>query len=60
MNKEGIFLKLTGALLCFIMFGVGMLYAEQEPILILLGIVGLGGFSYFVSTIVFGGIVKQK
>ncbi|MFJ5771658.1 hypothetical protein [Psychrobacillus sp. NPDC093180] len=52
MNKKNILLNITGSLVCFILFCVGMLYAEQVPLLILVGIVGLSGFSYFVSRIV--------
>lgn len=50
MNKKNILLNITGS--CFILFCIGMLYAEQVPLLILVGIVGLSGFSYFVSRIV--------
>ncbi|GGA24499.1 hypothetical protein [Psychrobacillus lasiicapitis] len=60
MNNKNIFLNIIGSLLCFIMFCVGMLYAEQVPLLILVGIVGLSGFSYFVYRIVTVTIANHK
>lgn len=41
------------------MYYVGMMYAEQAPLLILVGIVGLSGFSYLVSRIVME-VANQK
>ncbi|MDF1995926.1 hypothetical protein [Peribacillus frigoritolerans] len=59
MNKKNILLNIVSSLLCFTMFYVGMMYAEQAPLLILVGIVGLGGFSYLVSRIVME-VANQK
>ena len=60
MNKKNILLNIVGSIFCFIMFSIGMLYAEQVPLLILLGIVGLSGFSYFVFRMVTVAVAYQK
>ncbi|WP_156177714.1 hypothetical protein [Bacillus sp. SA1-12] len=58
--KKEILLNIVGSIFCFIMFSIGMLYAEQVPFLTLLGIVGLSGFSYFVFRMVTLAIANQK
>jgi hypothetical protein len=42
------------------MFNVSMLYVEQAPLLILIGIMGLSGFSYLVYQIVSVAMASKK
>ncbi|WP_283152146.1 hypothetical protein [Guptibacillus hwajinpoensis] len=42
----------VGAIFCFILFAVSMVYVEKNAFLILFGIAGLSGMSYFVFHIV--------
>lgn len=60
MNKKNILINIVGSISCFIMFNIGMLYAEQVPLLTLLGVVGLSGFSYFIFRMVTLSIANQK
>lgn len=53
MNKSKLLLSLIGAIICFAMFVIGMLYSNQLPLLILVGGIGLAGFSYFTLRIFF-------
>lgn len=46
--------------MCFILFVVGMLHAEQIPLLTLVGILGLGGMCYFVFRIVTRAMKNQN
>lgn len=60
MNNKNILLNIVGLILCFIMFSVSMLYVEQAPLLILIGIMGLSGFSYLVYQIESVAIASKK
>ncbi len=50
--KQNTLLSIAGIILCSILFLVGMLYAEQIPLLVIVGILGLGGMLYSVFQIV--------
>lgn len=50
-NKRIIY-NIIGVILSFICFVVGMIYAEQVPMLVIVGIMGLAGTGYFYSRIV--------
>lgn len=52
MKKNFTLLKFIGFILCFILFVVSMLLADQFPLLILFGILGFVGFCYFIFRIV--------
>ncbi|WP_245831886.1 hypothetical protein [Oceanobacillus senegalensis] len=58
--KPDTIFSIVGIILCFILFVVGMLFAEQIPLLIIVGILGLGGMGYFVSRIVTRAMRNQK
>ncbi|MEK4487027.1 hypothetical protein MHH81_15880 [Psychrobacillus sp. FSL H8-0484] len=58
--KQNPIFSIVGIILCFILFVVGMLYAEQIPLLIIVGILGLGGMSYLVSRIVTRAMKTQN
>lgn len=47
MKGNNVIFNLIGAITCFILFVIGMLFSEQIALLILIGIIGLSGFSYF-------------
>jgi len=59
MNQKNILLNIVGSIFYFIMFSIGMLYAEQVSLLILLEIAGLSGFSYFIFRMVMLSIANQ-
>ncbi|WP_185807761.1 hypothetical protein [Lysinibacillus telephonicus] len=52
MKKSNVIYNLIGAIVCFILFVISMFYSEQVSMFILLGIVGLSGFSYFIYKLV--------
>ncbi len=58
--KQNTMFSIVGIILCFILFVVGMLYAEQTPLLIIVGILGLGGMGYLVSRIVTRAMKNQN
>ena len=51
-TKKSTFYNIVGMILSFICFVGGMIYAEQVPILVIVGIMGLAGTGYFYSRIV--------
>lgn len=51
-TKENTTFSMVGIILSLILFVIGMLYAEQTPLLVIVGILGLGGIWYFVFRIV--------
>lgn len=51
-NKKRIIFYIIGVMLSFICFIIGMLYAENVPILVIMGILGLVGTGYFSSRII--------
>lgn len=51
-RKQDIFLSVLGIIICFGLFVVGMLYAEEMPLLVAVGITGFVGMSLLVSRIV--------
>ncbi|WP_449355560.1 hypothetical protein ACUL41_06635 [Virgibacillus natechei] len=59
-TKQNAIFSIVGIILCFILFVVGMLYAEQIPLLTIIGILGLGGMWYFVSRIVTRAMKNQN
>ncbi|WP_342598874.1 hypothetical protein MHB48_15640 [Psychrobacillus sp. FSL H8-0483] len=58
--KPNTIFSIVGIILCFILFVVGMLYAEQIPLLIIVGILGLGGMCYLVYRIVMRAMKTQN
>lgn len=58
--KQNTIFSIVGIILCFILFVVGMLYAEQIPLLVIAGILGLGGMMYLISRIVTGAMKNQN
>lgn len=52
MKGNNVIFNLIGAITCFILFVIGMLFSEQIALLILIGIIGLSGFSYFTFRVV--------
>ena len=58
-TKQNLISSIVG-ILCFILFVVGMLYAEQIPLLIIVGILGFGGMCYFVSHIIMKAMENQN
>jgi len=51
LDKRNLIFHLIGALVCFILFIIGMLFSDQFPLLILIGIFGLSGFSFLIFRI---------
>lgn len=51
-KKQNNLFSILGIIVCSTLFVVGMLYAEQIPLLTIVGILGLVGMSRFVSHIV--------
>lgn len=51
-NKQNNLYNILGIIMCLILFIVGMLYAEQIPLLTIVGILGFVGMSRFVFRIV--------
>ncbi|MGG3662090.1 hypothetical protein [Bacillus gobiensis] len=60
MKLKGVLINIVGVILCFLLFGISMVFVGQVPILTLTGIIGLTGFSYFVYRIVSEKINHQK
>ena len=53
LNKRSLLLQVIGAVVCFILFAVGMTHTDEGlSIFVLFGIVGLTGFMIFISRIV--------
>jgi hypothetical protein len=59
-GKQSSIFSILGIILCFTLFVVGMLRADQISLLIIVGILGLGGMSYFVSRIVTRAMKNQN
>ncbi|GAB2490920.1 hypothetical protein GCM10008929_13760 [Alkalibacterium psychrotolerans] len=45
---------ILGILLCFMLFVIGMVYAEQVPLLTIVGILGLSGTMFFYNRYING------
>jgi hypothetical protein len=60
MKHKDILINIVGVILCFLLFGLSMLYVGQVPMLTITGILGLTGLSYFVYRIVSERINNQK
>ncbi|WP_430787418.1 hypothetical protein VBD025_16400 [Virgibacillus flavescens] len=50
--KNNILLNFVLAIIFFGLFITGMVFSEEYEILMLLGIIGLGGFAFFVFRVV--------
>ncbi len=51
LDKKNIIFHLIGALVCFMLFVLGMIFSDQFPLMILIGILGFSGFSYLIFRI---------
>lgn len=49
-NKQNNLYNILGIIMCLILFIVGMLYAEQIPLLTIVGILGFVGMSRIVTS----------
>ncbi|UJL46243.1 hypothetical protein KFZ58_18105 [Virgibacillus sp. NKC19-16] len=58
--KKNIILSTVGIIFCFILFAVSMLSVEKNDFLVLSGIMGLSGMSYFVFSMVTRALENKK
>jgi hypothetical protein len=58
--KQKKLVHIAGMMLCFILFAVSVFYAEEIPLLIIAGILGLSGVWYFSYRLVSITIEKRK